>query len=225
MCPTLSPVTRSTDKGAWLDLRYTVTRYLYRPFSIPAAAWLARTRVTPTHVTWLSAAIAMTGAIAFAFDAYIAGALLSLIGVITDCVDGDLARITNRTSSAGAFLDSVLDRWTDAAMIVGLGLSDADRYGAAAAAALVPSFLTSYTRARAQSLGVDTPEGIGGRDVRILVLVVAALTGFVLAGLVTVAVLALATSVHRTVNGQRGLQQLDAAAAHANPATEEQDVA
>lgn len=200
-----------------IDLRYPITRYLYRPLSTRMAGALAGTAVTPVQVTWVSAVIALTGAVAFAWGAYVVGAALTFVGVITDCVDGDLARLTGRTSKTGAFLDSVLDRWTDAALILGLGFSDPDRLAPVAGLALVASLLTSYTRARAQSLGTDCPEGIGGRDARILVLIVAALAGQVLVGLIVVAVLGAVTSVHRTVVAARSLHRLDRAHTDARP--------
>jgi phosphatidylglycerophosphate synthase len=192
-----------------MDLRYPVTRYLYRPLSSRAAALLAPTFVTPIQITWAGALLVIAGAIAFGTGSYVLGAVLTLVGEIIDCVDGDLARITGRTSRWGAFLDSVLDRWTDAALILGLGYSDMDTLGAAAGLALTASFLTSYTRARAQSLGVDCPDGIGGRDSRILVLVLAALLDVVLAGLITVMVLGVVTSIHRMIVAGREMERLE----------------
>jgi phosphatidylglycerophosphate synthase len=135
--------------------------------------------------------------------------VLTLIGQIADCADGDLARVTKRTSRTGAFLDSVLDRWTDAALIVGLGFSNPQRYGTAAALALIGSFLTSYARARAQSLGADCPEGIATRDVRMLILMVVALFDLILIGLWTVAVAGFITSIHRMIWAMRDLDKFD----------------
>jgi phosphatidylglycerophosphate synthase len=192
-----------------VDLRYPVTRYLYRPLSLRVATLLSPTFVTPIQVTWASALLFLAGAVAFGAGNYVLGAVIILVGEITDCVDGDLARITGRTSRWGAFLDSVLDRWTDAALILGLGYSDMDALGGAAGFALVASFLVSYTRARAQSLGVDCPDGIGGRDARILVLVIAALLNLVLAGLITLIALGVITSIHRMVVAGRELERLE----------------
>jgi phosphatidylglycerophosphate synthase len=192
-----------------VDLRYPVTRYLYRPLSLRAANLLAPTFVTPIQMTWVSALLFVAGAIAFGLGSYILGALLTLIGEIVDCIDGDLARITGRTSRWGAFLDSVLDRWTDAALILGLAYSDMDSLGVAAGFALTASFLVSYTRARAQSLGVDCPDGIGARDARVLVLVIAALLNFVLIGLITIIVLGVITSIHRMIVAGREMERLE----------------
>jgi len=192
-----------------VDVRYLVTRYLYRPLSLPAASMLARTHVTPIQITWVSAGLALAGATAFGFGSYILGAGLAFASVIADCIDGDLARITGRTSRSGAFLDSVLDRWMDAALILGLGYSDLASYGAVAGLALVGSMLTSYTRARAQSLGTDCPNGIGGRDSRMLILILCALFTLIFVGLVVIAVLGAITSVHRMVVAGRALSALD----------------
>lgn len=193
-----------------IDFNYPLTRYAYRPLSRPLAAVLARTFVTPVQLTWLGALITAGGGVAFGFRAYILGVGLALVGQIADCADGDLARLTDRSSRSGAFLDSVLDRWTDAALVVGLGFSDPVRYGTAAALALIGSFLVSYTRARAQSLGADCPEGLATRDVRMLILMLCALFDFILVGLWMVAVLGGITSIQRMVWAMRALDKFDA---------------
>lgn len=192
-----------------MDASYPVARYVYRPLSLRAAGVLARTPVTPLQVTFAAALLALLAALAFAGGRYRLGALVALASVIADCTDGDLARLTGRTSRAGAFMDSVLDRWMDAALILGLWASDPAQLGPVAAAALVGSLTTSYTRARAQSLGVDCPDGIGGRDTRVLVLVVCAALGGPLAGLALVAASGLITSAHRTAVAWRALVALD----------------
>ena len=192
-----------------MDLNYPLTRYVYRPVSRPLAALLARSAVTPIQVSWLSAVFTGAGGVAFARGAYVAGVLLVLVGQVTDCVDGDLARVTGRTSRSGAYLDSVLDRWTDAALVIGLAFSDLERYAAAATFALVGSSLTSYTRARAQSLGTDCPDGIATRDARLLILMVVPLFDLVLPGLWLVAALGVVTSVHRMWWSMRSLDTFD----------------
>lgn len=195
-----------------MDVSYPVARYVYRPLSVRAAGVLARTPVTPLQVTFAAALLALAAALAFADGRYRLGALVALTSVVADCIDGDLARLTGRASRAGAFMDSVLDRWMDAALILGLWASDPARLGPVAGAALVGSLTTSYTRARAQSLGVDCPDGVGGRDTRVLVLVVCAALGAPLAGLGLVAVSGLTTAAHRTAVAWRALAALDRAA-------------
>jgi phosphatidylglycerophosphate synthase len=202
-----------------MQWNYPLTRYVYRPISVPIAGLLARTPVGPMEVSIGSALLSLAGAAAFARSAYILGVVLTFAGSITDCVDGDLARLTGKMSRRGALLDSVLDRWTDAALIIGLALSDLDRYGAAALLALTGSFLTSYARARAHSLGIDCPDGIGTRDVRMLILMAAALFDAITLGLIVVAVLGAMTSVQRTAQALRRLGEADEAG-HTGATTE-----
>ena len=180
-----------------MELRYPLTRYVYRPVSVPVAGALAKTKITPTQVTYFSAALSFGGGVAFGFEAFILGALLTLLGSITDCVDGDLARISGSTSKSGSYLDHVFDRWTDAALIVGLTFSNLSEFAPVGFAALIGTFMTSYARTKAQAVGTDCEIGIAGRDARMLILVVAALFGFAFIGLAVVAVLGLITAVHR----------------------------
>lgn len=192
-----------------VDLNYPLTRYLYRPVSRPLAARLASTRATPIQLTLVSAVLVLAGAVAWAYEAYLAGVILVLVGQIADCMDGDLARVTARTSGAGAFLDSVLDRVTDAALIVGIAFARLDDAALAMGLALTGALVTSYARARAQSLGVDAPEGIGTRDTRLLVLMIAALLARPIAGLWVVAGLGFVTAAHRTLWAMRALRRVD----------------
>ena len=180
-----------------MEVGYLLTRYAYRPISGPMASGLARTRVTPNQVTYASAALSFGGGIAFGVRWFLLGAALTLLGSLTDCVDGDLARISGRTSRAGSYLDHVFDRWTDAALIIGLTFSDLEHLAPVGFCALVGSFMTSYTRTKAQALGTDCQVGIGSRDTRMLILVVAGVIGRPVVGLVAVAVLGLITAVHR----------------------------
>ena len=180
-----------------MDVRYPLTRFVYRPISVPVAAALKNTPFTPTHVTFVSAALSFGGGIAFGFRAYILGAILTLLGSITDCVDGDLARVSGTSSKAGAYLDHVFDRWTDAALILGLTFSSLDELAPIGFAALVGTFMTSYARTKAQAVGTDCEVGFGGRDARMLILVVTGAFGWAFGGLAIVAALSLVTAVHR----------------------------
>jgi len=192
-----------------MAIQYPVTRFVYRPLSTRIASVLARTGISPITVTWFSTATALGGAVLLGGRFYIAGALVTFVAELADCADGDLARATGRSSAVGAFMDSVLDRWTDAALIVGLMYSDMSAYGVIGALALTASLLTSYTRARAQGLGTDCPEGIGGRDVRILILVVSILAGAIWWGLLLVAIAGFITSVQRGFLAAKRLAALD----------------
>ena len=182
-----------------MELRYPLTRYVYRPVSVPIASLLSKTGITPLHVTLISAALSFGGGIAFGFDAFVLGAALTLFGSISDCVDGDLARVLGQSSKSGSYLDHVLDRWTDAALIIGLTFSDLPELASVGLFALLGTFMTSYARTKAQAVGADANVGLGSRDARMLILVIAALVGHALVGLAVIAVLGVVTAIYRMV--------------------------
>lgn len=182
-----------------MELRYPLTRYVYRPVSVPIASLLAKTGITPLHVTLISGALSLGGGVAFGLRAFVLGAVLTLLGSITDCVDGDLARVLGQSSKSGSYLDHVLDRWTDAALVIGLTFSDLNELAGIGLFALLGTFMTSYARTKAQAVGADADVGLGSRDARMLILVVAALVGHAFVGLAVIAGLGVVTAVYRMV--------------------------
>ncbi len=186
-----------------IHLNYPVTRYVYRPVSRPIAGVCARWGITPDQATGFSTVLAGAAALLLGLGFYAAGGGLVLVAAVFDCVDGDLARLTNRVTRKGAFLDSVLDRWADAALILALGFSNPDRFGLLSSLAVVGALITSYTRARAQGLGADCPEGVATRDMRLLIVALAALSGLIGPGLIVIAVLGFLTSANRLISSMR----------------------
>jgi archaetidylinositol phosphate synthase len=116
---------------------------------------------------------------------------------IFDVLDGAVARVMNRVSSAGSFNDSTLDRVAEVAIYAGI------MYGAYTNSVLVLlalsfSLLVSYSRAKGDSLFVTlSGVGIGERAERLLTLVIFSLIGYVWAGVIVVLVLAIITFVQR----------------------------
>jgi archaetidylinositol phosphate synthase len=124
-----------------------------------------------------------------------------------DIVDGAVARVTGRTSKRGAFLDSTLDRVAEVAVFVGI-LAGGYAQPLYVLLALSLSLLVSYTRAKADSLGVSlSGVGIGERSERLLVLAIASLVGLVQWGVVVVALIAGYTFLERVLKGTRSLAQ------------------
>ena len=112
------------------------------------------------------------------------GVMVITFFVVTDMLDGTMARLGGKTSRLGAFLDSTLDRVADAAIFVGLtwAFIDIDRITAlAAVTCLAVGSFVPYARARAESLGVDAKVGIAERADRLSVALTA--TGLVGLGL------------------------------------------
>jgi CDP-diacylglycerol--glycerol-3-phosphate 3-phosphatidyltransferase len=142
-------------------------------------AGLERTSVTPDALTISGVGLCIAGAVVVYFEyvsewLFIAGAALFVVGSILDILDGALARRSGKGSPFGAFLDSTVDRIGEAFMIAAIGLvlmRDGSTWGLALAfAAMAGSFLVSYTRARAEVLGLKGDVGLGSRAERVVVI-------------------------------------------------------
>lgn len=178
-----------------------VSRHVNRKFSRPIARFLARyPRITPNKISVLSFLVALASGAAFYLRCPPLGGLLSQFSSILDGVDGDLAEITSKASPFGGFLDAVLDRYGDAAILTGMVCSlVAVGQGevlaiAVGLAALFGSLIVSYTRARAKSdLRLSFDRGFAGyaanRDVRLFIIMIGGLLDQVLVTLVVIAVL------------------------------------
>ncbi len=155
----------------------------------PIAVGLGRLGLTPNALTVIGFVIACIAAVAAGLQAWLAAGLLVVFGGVFDLFDGALARATNRVSKAGAFLDSTFDRWGEGVVYIGIAigcLGSGFNLGAVlATAAMLSSFMVSYTRARAESLGFAPGKGMANvglapREVRLVILT----AGLVLTGLV-----------------------------------------
>ena len=99
-----------------------ISRHINRKMSEPMARLLAKTRVTPNQVTWAAFGIVLLSLVSCVLGYNIIAGLLIQLSAIVDCVDGSLARLKNMTSEFGGFLDSVLDRYADILIVLGLTL-------------------------------------------------------------------------------------------------------
>jgi CDP-diacylglycerol---glycerol-3-phosphate 3-phosphatidyltransferase len=150
----------------------------------PVARALARTPITPNAIT-ITGTIGMSaGALAlFPTGHLFAGTMVCWFFVTADMLDGALARVKGTTGVFGAFLDSTLDRIGDAAVFGGLAawfvLGGHSRLMAGVALfCLVAGALVSYTKARAEGLGLRCDVGLAERTERLLIgLVSAGLAG------------------------------------------------
>jgi CDP-diacylglycerol--glycerol-3-phosphate 3-phosphatidyltransferase len=193
-----------------------------RALLAPLVRLAQRMGITPNRVTVIGFAVVVVAAVLVALGQLLAGAVVLVLGSLLDAVDGALARATGLTSAFGSFLDSTLDRAAEAILYVALIAYflrvDADPIGPVllALAALCGSFMVSYTRAKAESLGVSASVGLAPRTER-LVLVVAGigLAGFGIAiGLIgaigVVAALSAATTIQRIWHVQREIGRVPA---------------
>src|SRR5215831_446250 len=141
---------------------------------------LAQTSLTPTTLTVAGLLTCIVASVLVYFEYrsellfYWLGAALFVLGSVMDILDGALARAGGKTTPFGAFMDSTFDRVGEAFMLGSIGLVFF-RHGnevalAFAFAAVVGSFLVSYTRARAEALGLKGDVGIGSRAERVVVI-------------------------------------------------------
>jgi len=168
---------------------------------------LARTRVSPNALTAAGVTLCAAGAVLVYLEYqsellfFWVGAVVFVVGSILDILDGALARQSGKGTPFGAFLDSTTDRISEGFMLGAIALvlaRDGDDIGLAfAIAAVAGSFLVSYTRARAEALGLKGDVGIGSRAERVVVIT----AGLVLApwGLLSWAIYLLAATAWLTV--------------------------
>jgi phosphatidylglycerophosphate synthase len=170
---------------------------------------LARTRVTPNMLTAAGVTLCALGAVLVYFEYrsewfFFFGGLAFVVGSILDILDGALARAGGKATPFGAFIDSTTDRMGEAAMLGAIGLvffREGNEVALAFAfAAVVGSFLVSYTRAKAEAIGLKGDVGFGSRAERVVVIT----AGLVLApwGALSWAIYLLTASAWLTV-GQR----------------------
>lgn len=168
------------DVQAWRNaIRSVISRY----FEQPVVSAFAAVGMGPNMATFLGVAIAATGAgFAAAGEFVIAGALV-LVGGAFDLVDGGLARRAGRVSRQGALLDSVLDRVSEALVLLGLlvHFTSEASFGQTEAilafVAFAGSIMVSYVRARAEGLGLKGGAGFFTRPERVVVMAGALLAG------------------------------------------------
>lgn len=140
---------------------------------------LEQTNVTPDALTISGVALCIAGSVVVYFEylgwaLFLVGAALFVVGSILDILDGALARRRSFASPFGAFLDSTVDRVGEGFMLGAIGLvlmRSGSEWGVALAfASMAGSFLVSYTRARAEALGLKGDVGIGSRAERVVVI-------------------------------------------------------
>ena len=159
-----------------MNWEYPITESVYRKLSRPIAKFLNKWSVDPNYVTILSALIGVISSVLIATGKFWISILAILVSQILDCADGDLARISNKVSNKGAYLDTMLDRLVDSSLIIGLVARDPNNWFLGMLA-LSSSLIVSFSRAAAESRGISCKVGIGGRDFRLLTIMIGLLLG------------------------------------------------
>ena len=158
-----------------MDWKYPVDKYFYRKLSRPTARILYKLKFEPNQVTLLSFILGILSGVIFYYRMFILGLIVLFISEILDCADGDLARMKKKASKKGEFMDSFLDRIVEAFVIYGLILTNPSQLMLVGTLALVWSVLVSYARSKAEVIGIKCNIGVGSRDIRICILMLAVL--------------------------------------------------
>ncbi|TVR25807.1 MAG: CDP-alcohol phosphatidyltransferase family protein [Nitriliruptor sp.] len=140
----------------------------------PLGRGLGRTGVSPNTLTTLGLLLTASAAVLVAVQRFHLAAAVLIVGGMMDVLDGSVARATERSTPFGGFYDSVSDRISDGLILGGIAwaVRDQPRLLALALAALVAAFLTSYVRAKAESIDLDCSVGVLERAERAMLIIV-----------------------------------------------------
>jgi len=197
-----------------LPSRFRV-RGIFRGLVMVIARPLAKAGARPDSVTYVSLLFALIAFILLPLTQFqlLFGILVFITGLL-DGVDGAVARLNDSSSRSGGLTDSVIDKVAETLILAGIAIAFPTTilFGLSISMwALIAVFgwlMTSYTRARAEGLGVtDLDIGLGGRSERLLTLVIFSLVGLVTWGLVVVALMGLCTAAYRLFHYKNQIQQ------------------
>ena len=188
-------------------------RNLLSPIVDGIARLLVKLGFSPSGLTVIGVLIACVAAALIAQGMLAVGGIVMLIAGVFDMFDGAVARMTDRATKFGAFFDSVMDRVSEAIVLLGLlwfYLEDGEQLGAVLVyVAIVGSTMVSYARARAEGLGIECKGGLMQRPERVASLGIGIIVGqwwepAVLIVLGVIAALTVVTTVQRVVETARG---------------------
>ena len=170
----------------------------------------ASTGISPNGWSCIGLAFAFASAVIYGLNmefALIIGGIVLLIAGFFDIVDGQVARVSQKITKAGGFLDSVFDKIAEVAIFLGILVGGfAEPY--LVFLAITFSLLVSYTRSRAESLGVKLQGiGIGERAERLLVIAIIGMIGFMEYAVIIVIIIAGVTFIQRIIVTAKALNQ------------------
>jgi len=175
--------------------------------------WLALSKIHPNVLTFLGLLINIWAAWLFALGEFRAAGLVVIGAGLFDMVDGRVARATDQVTRFGGFFDSVLDRYSDLALYMGLLVYYADinrnKYIVLTAIVMTGSVMISYTRARAENAIPRCKVGFLERPERIVLIIIGALFDHMAAVLWVIAVLSNLTVIHRMIYTYHEAKQLE----------------
>lgn len=168
----------------------------------PVADFLVRRRVSPNTITSIGTFCSLAGAVVYALGHIRTAGFIIGVTALFDVLDGTVARRTGMSTVFGAFYDSTLDRVADGGVMAGLAVFYASSpvyhniyMVVICLLGIIGTFLVSYTRARAEALGIDAKVGLMQRPERVVLLSAPqALFGLALGGWVLIAIVVVLTA-------------------------------
>jgi CDP-diacylglycerol--glycerol-3-phosphate 3-phosphatidyltransferase len=135
---------------------------------------LIESRLTPNAISLTGLLLCVVAAVLVWQEQFLLGGIAFIVGSVCDTLDGRYSRMSGKGSPFGAFLDSTLDRMEEGIVLTAVAVHFSkqgdDRAVAAVVVAVLASLMVSYTRARAEALGVECKVGIADRAVRVVIL-------------------------------------------------------
>ncbi|MEK7387397.1 MAG: CDP-alcohol phosphatidyltransferase family protein, partial [candidate division NC10 bacterium] len=172
-----------------------------RAWTDPVGRALFRLRLRPNHLTVIGLGVSFLAATAFVAGRVRAAGLLLILAGLCDFFDGALARVSGQVTAFGGFLDSVIDRYSDLLVLLGIVVLFArtphTRGAVVAMAGLIGSMMVSYTKARAESIGVTCTVGMMERPERMICLIAGAMLNLLEPALWVLAILSNLTALQR----------------------------
>jgi CDP-diacylglycerol--glycerol-3-phosphate 3-phosphatidyltransferase len=182
---------------------------------------LALSKIHPNVLTFIGLLINIAAAALFARGLFVWAGLVVIGAGLFDMVDGRVARETNQVTRFGGFFDSVLDRYSDLALLIGLlvwyGSINRPFYVVLTAIVMMGSVMVSYTRARAENTIPSCKVGFMERPERIVLLIIGALFDRMAPALVVLAVLSNLTVAHLMIFTWQEAKRLEEAQLRAVP--------
>ena len=172
----------------------------------------AASRVNPNFLTFIGFGINLLAAYLFAYGYFRWAGLTIILAGVFDMTDGRVARLEGRVTPFGGFYDSVMDRYSDLCLLVGLviyyGRINRFQYVSLVAVAMIGSVMVSYTRARAENVIPSCKVGFLERPERVVLIIIGALFDRMAPVLWLIAVLSNVTVIHRIIHTRQEARKL-----------------
>ena len=188
------------NEGSRISLEEVLRKIVKTPLDA-IASFLLRIRMQPNHITFLGLLGSIAAGVLIAFGHLLWAGLLAALMAPLDAVDGAMARLKGNPTIFGSFFDSVIDRYDELFLLAGLTyhfIQQANTWGVMLTfGAAAGSVLVSYSRAKAEALGLNAKVGFMTRIERSIVLIIGLLVGKPLVSVGIIAILANITAIQR----------------------------